>query len=156
MIDITIKQSQNKEAALNLARKLPEYFTMDGLKSLAEDLETHEIYGAFSREELIGFISLRRTDTAAIEISWLAVLPNYHRQGIGSRLVLEALKNYAVKGFTICYVKTLAETADDSGYDKTRAFYKKLGFQTLEIISPYPGWTKENPCQILAAPITVE
>lgn len=50
----------------------------------------------------------------------------------------------------ICYVKTLAETVEDTGYKKTREFYKKLGFNTLEIIDPYPGWSAGNPCQILA------
>lgn len=36
----------------------------------------------------------------------------------------------------------------DPGYAKTRNFYKKLGFTSLEIIHPYPGWGDDNPCQI--------
>ena len=54
------------------------------------------------------------------------------------------------KGYRVCYVKTLAETHKDKGYARTRNFYKALGFNTLEIIYPYPGWDGFNPCQILA------
>ena len=45
-------------------------------------------------------------------------------------------------------MKILSEIDPDSQFAKTRNFYKKLGFIPLETISPYPGWGKENPCQI--------
>ncbi len=92
----------------------------------------------------------RKADIASLEISWLAVMDKYQNQGIGSRLVKDSLNLFSNIGYKICYVKTLAETIKDDDYSKTRSFYKKLGFNTLEIISPYPKWTKENPCQILA------
>lgn len=123
---------------------------------MEHDLDNHELYGAFMGNCLVGFITFRKADIASTEISWLAVKTEYQNQGIGSKLVKDSLSIFSNNGYKICYVKTLAETAKDDGYFRTRVFYKKLGFNTLEIISPYPGWTKENPCQILAAGLPLQ
>jgi ribosomal protein S18 acetylase RimI-like enzyme len=150
MQNIIIKKTNKKEEALRLAKELTDFFNEDGLKSLKYDLESHELYGAFLNNTLVGFITFRKADVASIEISWLAIMTKYQNQGIGSKLVKDSLDIFSKSAYKICYVKTLAETVKDNGYLRTRAFYKKLGFNTLEIISPYPGWIKENPCQILA------
>jgi len=150
MQNIRIEKTDKKDEALKLAKELSDFFNEDGIKSLEHDLENHELYGAFIDNRLIGFITFRKADIATTEISWLAVKTEYQNQGVGSKLVRNSLSIFSDNYYKICYVKTLAETAKDDGYFKTRAFYKKLGFNTLEIISPYPGWTKENPCQILA------
>ena len=156
MKNTIIKKTNQKKVALELAKELPDYFNEQGLKSLAKDLESQELYGAFINEIMIGFMTCRKADLAALEITWLAISPEYQNQGIGTKLVRETLNLFSNKGYKICYVKTLAETAKDDGYFKTRAFYKKLGFNTLEIISSYPGWTKENPCQILASSLPLK
>jgi ribosomal protein S18 acetylase RimI-like enzyme len=156
MTNIIIKETDLKEAALSLASELTEFFNKEGVKSLENDLKSQNLYGAFIKDDLIGFIVLRKADTASLEISWLAVKTGYQRQGIGSKLVKSVLDIFANNGYKLCYVKTLAETVKDDGYSKTRSFYKKLGFNTLEIISPYPGWTKDNPCQILATPLPLK
>lgn len=73
------------------------------------------------------------------------------KQASTNKNQIDLTKKFAGKGYKICYVKTLAETVKDGGYEKTRAFYKSLSFYTLEIIDSYTGWDKGNPCQILAA-----
>ena len=149
-IDITIKPA-TKDGALAIAQSLPDFFSETGIISITRDLENHEIWGAYVQENLAGFITLRKADRGSLEISWLAVKKDLQGLGVGSTLVKEVLERFANQGFTVCYVKTLAETVEDEGYAKTRAFYKTLGFHTLEIIDPYPGWSEGNPCQILAA-----
>jgi ribosomal protein S18 acetylase RimI-like enzyme len=139
------------DAALEIARSLPEFFTDLGLEKLKQDLRSHELTGACVDEKPVGFIALRQADVAAIEVSWLAVLDEYQGQGIGSQLLRESLGEAAKNGYAVCYLKTLAETVRDEGYEKTRSFYKKHGFQNLEIIDPYPSWGAGNPCQLLAA-----
>ena len=151
-----IKKINNQEEIISIAESLPDFFTASGVDTLKEDLKSHEIYGALVDNKLVGFITLRLADTASLEISWLAVLPDWQNKGVGTELVKEALNIKAKEGFKICYVKTLAETVSDLGYEKTRKFYKKLGFYTLEIIDPYPGWDEGNPCQILAACLPIE
>ena len=151
MQETIIKKTNQKKEALKIAEELRYFFNKDGLKSLENDLKNHELYGAFINNTLVGFITFRKSDIASLEISWLAVKKEFQHTGVGTRLVKDSLNIFADSNYKICYVKTLAETVKDDGYFKTRAFYKKLGFNTLEIISPYPGWTDENPCQILVA-----
>lgn len=146
----------DKIEALDIAKNLPDFFNADGIATLESDLKTHELFGAFVNKKLVGFITLRKADVGSLEISWLAVEKKSQGLGIGSKLVRESLKNFSEKGFDVCYVKTLAETAEDEGYEKTRKFYKNLGFRTLEIIDPYPGWSAGNPCQILAAALPLK
>jgi ribosomal protein S18 acetylase RimI-like enzyme len=151
-----IKKINDFENVILIAESLLDFFTIDGVGSLKEDLKSHELYGALVDDKLVGFITLRLADTSSLEISWLAVLPGWQGKGVGTELIKETLNIKAKEGFKICYVKTLAETVPDLGYEKTRKFYKKLGFYTLEIIDPYPGWDEGNPCQILAASLPIE
>lgn len=148
---IIIRLTDQKEAVIAIAKNLPDFFTATGVESLARDLETGILFGALKEEELVGFIVLRRADVGSLEISWLAVSEKMQGLGIGSKLVRKSLEKLATEGFSVCYVKTLAETVDDEGYARTRKFYKSLSFCTLEIVDPYPGWENGNPCQILAA-----
>lgn len=149
--EVEIKETAEKEAALAIAKSLSDFFNSDGINSLTEDLKTHKLFGAFLDGNIVGFVTLRIADVGSLEISWLAVLVDFQGRGIGSSLVRESVKKFSTEGFEVCYVKTLAETVEDEGYAKTRKFYKNLGFQTLEIIDPYPKWQSGNPCQILAA-----
>lgn len=77
----------------------------------------------------------------------MGIDPDYQNQGVGTKLVIETLKLLS-KAYSLCKVKTLAETKPDKGYARTRAFYKNLGFIPIEIVDPYPGWDKDSPCQI--------
>lgn len=149
MIQIVIKKADVNNA-FEIAKSLPTFFSQEGLITLGEDLKAHELRGAFIDEELVGFITLRKTDEASIEISWLAVKRDFQSKGVGSTLVKDSLREFSLKGFNVCYVKVLAETVQHDGYNKTRNFYKSLGFNTLEIVDPYPGWSSDNPCQIMA------
>jgi GNAT superfamily N-acetyltransferase len=51
----------------------------------------------------------------AIELSWLAVAPEYRNRGIGSELILDTLRDFE-KEFSVCELKTLAPTHPDAGY----------------------------------------
>lgn len=155
-MNISIREVSKKEESLAIAKELPDFFSPQGLVSLKEDLETQKIFGAFVDDNFVGFITFRESDVRALEIIWLAVLPNWQGLGIGSKLVRESLNLLSDKKYKVCYVKTLAETVVDAGYEKTRNFYKKLGFSTLEIIDPYPSWDAGNPCQILATGLPLE
>ena len=74
----------------------------------------------------------------------MGVLPEYHRQGIGTRLFL-ALKAYAEsEGFEYMQVKTV-QTGHYEEYDRTNRFYQRMGFRELEVL---PLWDAWNPCQV--------
>ncbi len=150
-MNIVVKETTDSDSALKVAESSKSYFET-GFEDLKKDLKKHILYGAFLGNKMIGFITFKEQNPDVIEISWLAVMPKHRKQGVGSELVKNSLDKLNNK-YKICEVKTLAETHKDTGYARTRNFYKKLGFISLEIIHPYPGWDKDSPCQIFIKPL---
>lgn len=146
-MDIQINKTSNYKAALDIAKKNSHFFNSGGLKTMGQDFKTGDLFGAFDKQRMIGFISFKELNDKAVELSWMAVEPEYQRTGVGTSLVNEGLKLLSKK-YIICETKTLSEIDPDTEYARTRKFYKKLGFIPLETISPYKDWGKDNPCQI--------
>lgn len=150
MENITIQKTNRRQNALSIARSLPDYFDEAALGSLQAELESQELFGAFAEDVMIAFLLLRRTDSAAVEITSLGILPEQRKKGLGARIVREVLAFKAVERYRVCYVKVPAE--DSSGQaEKIRKFYHQLGFQKLESLEACPIDGKEAPCQMLAA-----
>lgn len=147
-MNIVIKRTTDSEAAIKIAEKLHgSYFDEQGMKGIVRDTSEREFFGAFDNKQMVGFLTSKEINPEVIEITYLAMDPNYQDKGIGFKLVEESLKQLD-REYKVCEVKTLAETRPDEGYERTRNFYKKLGFIPLEIINPYPGWSKDSPCKI--------
>lgn len=144
---VQIKKSEDAVAALNIARENSHFFNSDGLKTMEEDLKKGLLVGAFVENKMVGFISFKELNDKTIELVWIAVEPESQGESIGTSLIEEGLK-LLPKKYILCETKTLSEIDPDPEYAKTRSFYKKLGFIPLETINPYPGWGKDNPCQI--------
>lgn len=79
---------------------------------------------------IIGFITFYVSEGIG-HIGWLGVSPNYHRRGIG-RLLVERLctqlKRDGVREMQVC---TLGDSVEYEPYERTRAFYRALGFRDL-------------------------
>lgn len=146
-MEISIRPVVDPDEAFAIAQSLPGSFTAAGLELVQVALAEETVYGAYADGGLAGFASYKTLNEDAIELTWLAVSPRYQGSGIGTRLVTESLAAVG-RPYRICEVKTLAETHPDPGYQRTRAFYRRLGFVSVEIIDPYPGWEPGNPCQI--------
>lgn len=145
-MNVIVSKTDDYEGVLKVAKSSKRYFET-GFEQLEKDIRNHLLFGAYLENKVVGFVTYKENSEDVVEISWLAVLPKYRNKGVGSKLVLESLK-LLKGGCKICEVKTLAETHKDPGYAKTRNFYKELGFISLEVIYPYPGWDKDSPCQI--------
>jgi ribosomal protein S18 acetylase RimI-like enzyme len=118
------------EAALEVARALPEWFNTPGLEQMAVDLQNQvgavaEIDGA-----VVGFVTwLSRAGVG--EIGWIGVAPDRHREGVGARLIGFAADRLRDSGATEVQVETLGESVDYEPYERTRAFYHSVGFRFL-------------------------
>jgi len=150
-VNIVIKNTTDVDSALKVAESSKDYFET-GFEDLKRDLRKHTLRGAYLENIMVGFITYKENNPDVVELSWLAVMPKHRKHGIGSKLAVNTLERLKDR-YKICEVKTLAETHKDKGYAKTRNFYKKLGFISLEIIHPYPGWGDDNPCQIFVKPL---
>jgi GNAT superfamily N-acetyltransferase len=128
---------------------LPTWF------SPPEDIEqkaiTHRDYpffAAYDGDVPIGFAALKIHNQYTADIFNLGILESYHRQGIG-RLLIETVEQYCINsGYVFLTVKTLDSSAEYEPYERTRAFYKRMGFIPLEMFTTF--WNEENPCLFMA------
>lgn len=146
-MNILVKKSTDISFALNIGRKNSHYFNSAGLKRMEEDFKIATLIGAYFENRMVGFVVFKELNNQAIELAWMAIEPEYQNQGIGTFLLEKGIKLLS-KTYKVCEMKTLSEIDSDPQYSRTRNFYKKLGFIPLETINPYPGWGKNNPCQI--------
>ena len=153
MSAIIIKNVENMDdkmaITLKIMHSLPAWFNPP------EDIErkavTHREYPfivAFDDNAPIGFVALKIHNQYTADIFNLGVLESYHRQGIG-RSLIETAERYCVdNGYLYLTVKTLDSSAEYEPYERTRAFYQKMGFIPLEVFKTF--WNEENPCLFMA------
>ena len=80
------------------------------------------IYLALDGDAVVGLIRLVGDGFSSVFIQDLIVLPSYQRQGIGSSLMKEALKDYK----DAYQVQLVTEETE-----RTLEFYRFMGFETL-------------------------
>ncbi len=125
---------------------LPDWFEVE---------ETREAYIAQSADQPffaalrdgapVGFLCLKPTGDATVELAVMGVLRECHRQGVGRKL-FEAARAYAREaGFAFMQVKTV-QMGRYPDYDDTNRFYQSLGFREFEVFPLL--WDEANPCQV--------
>ena len=80
------------------------------------------IYVALDDDTVVGLIRLVGDGFSSVFVQDLIVLPSYQRQGIGSSLMKEALKDYK----DAYQVQLVTEETE-----RTLEFYRFMGFETL-------------------------
>lgn len=87
----------------------------------------------------------------AVEIHLLVVERSQHGKGVGSELI-SAIEGAALaEGVKLMQVKTLGPSHPDTGYEKTRKFYEKVGFLAMEETEL---WGEGTPCLIMVKSLT--
>ncbi len=99
----------------------------------------------------VGFLCLKKTGNATVELAVMGVLKEYHRKGIGRSLFEEAKRIAREEGYSFMQVKTVQMGMYEE-YDQTNRFYISCGFQELEVIKGL--WGEDNPCQIYIQSLT--
>ena len=105
-------------------------------------------YAAFDGTSVIGFFALRVHTLFASEIFVMGLLPEYHRRGIGKRLLQNCEHYCREENMHFSTVKTLDMSRESDSYQKNRLFYQALGFKPLEIFPLL--WDADNPCLFMA------
>ena len=129
----------------SVLRSLPDWY---GIEEAIVDYTKGVIEGrfiaVFDDENHIGFISIHETSTYSNEVYVMGILKEFHRIGIGQRLIEKAIEISKKEGKKFLLVKTLSSKHPDKHYAKTRKFYEGVGFIPLEELPDL--WGKENPC----------
>jgi len=151
-----IKEITSPEERSNITKyileALPDWFGIEeAIQTYVEEVASRVTWAIYSKGEVIGMVSIQETSKYAMEIHVMGVLLNYHRNGIGRKLV-ETAEQYAInhkKKWLI--VKTLDSSHPSPEYAQTRGFYLRMGFLPLETLPEL--WGEENPCLNLIKPL---
>ena len=123
MINITKETSVSIDDVLHLYQAVgwTNYTNQPQMleQSLAHSLA---IYVARDGEKIVGLVRLVGDSFSSVFVQDLIVLPTYQRQGIGSDLMKEALRDYKD-----AYQVQLATEQTE----KNVGFYRSMGFETL-------------------------
>ena len=123
MIKITKETSVSIDDVLHLYQAVG-WTNYTNQPQMLEQALSHSLasYVARDDEKIVGLVRLIGDGFSSVFIQDLLVLSSYQRQGIGSSLMKQALDDYKD-----VYQVQLA--TDES--EKTLAFYRSLGFETL-------------------------
>lgn len=142
-----IEDKETKKAiARGILEALTEWFEVEeSREQYIRESADQPFFAYLEDDEPLGFLCLKKTGDATVELAVMGVLKKAHRKGVGRRL-FAAAKDYACdKGYSFIQVKTVRSGMYED-YDITNAFYKSLGFKELEVLETY--WDEANPCQI--------
>lgn len=145
-----IVQMERPEEKMRVVRyileSLPTWFEQtEGREQYIRESAEQICLCAYEEEKPIGFVCLKETGKATVELAVMGVLEEYHRSGIGRKLVLQAKQIAYAKGYSFLQVKTVQMGVYED-YNRTNCFYLALGFQEFEAFPTL--WDEANPCQI--------
>ncbi len=142
-----IKDADTKRTiARNVLEALHDWFEVDESREQYIAESADQIFLAAKQDgRYVGFLCLKQTGDATVELAVMGVLKEYHRSGLGRALVQEAERIAKDAGFSFMQVKTVRMGVYED-YDRTNLFYRSCGFRELEVIEAI--WGAENPCQI--------
>ena len=102
-------------------------------------------FAAKEEEDYVGFLCLKETGKATVELAVMGVLKDRHRSGVGRQLVERAKETARAQGYEFMQVKTV-KMGEYEDYDRTNLFYISCGFKEFEVFPLL--WDEANPCQI--------
>ena len=147
MVVMEIKDPAEKQRITRLVLEaLPEWFEVpETREAYIRESKSLPLFAAFDAEKPVGFLCLKETGKATVELHVMGVLKAYHRQGVGKELFRAAREAAVQGGYSFLQVKTV-QMGKYEDYDRTNRFYLALGFQEFEVFPML--WDELNPCQV--------
>ncbi len=146
MIRPVVDPAEKKRIAREILEALPDWFGIPEAREEYIDESVGQLFlTAVEEERNVGFLCLKETGNATVELAVMGVLREYHRQGIGRELVDAAKEQAGREGYSFMQVKTV-QMGRYNNYDATNRFYLSIGFQEFEVFPTL--WDEWNPCQV--------
>lgn len=151
-VSIVHNEEEKRNISRSILHSLPQWFGIpEATQNYIDDSSQMVMAVIKEQDQALGFIALNPTSQNTLDIHVMGVLPQAHRQQVGSRLI-QFSETYARQHhYQLLQVKTLDETHPDPNYQKTRIFYQKVGFLKLESFPEL--WDKQNPCLVMMKPL---
>ena len=146
MVEQVLDVNKKREISKFILESLTEWFEIEESRNnYIEESVSQLFFAAKENDKYIGFLCLKETGEATVELSVMGVLREFHRKGTG-RAIFEYAKTVAKEyGYSFIQVKTVKMGIYED-YDKTNMFYKSLGFKEFEVFPTL--WDENNPCQV--------
>ena len=142
-----VRRAAGAECASIIA-DLPEWFGVpEASAGYIERAEREQAWVAELGGQAVGLMVLSDPGFSAIDIHFLAVRREGHRQGIGQALVTKALSEARSLQRPYLTGKTLGPSRGSEPYERTRAFYEAVGFEPLEEFTTL--WGPGTPCLLM-------
>ena len=144
---IEITDSNEKQAiARKVLEALTDWFEVEeSREEYISGCINWTFFAAKEEEEAVGFLCLKETGEATVELAVMGVMKEHHRSGVGRQLVERAKEAAKVQGYQFMQVKTVKMGMYED-YDRTNLFYISCGFKEFEVFPLF--WDEANPCQI--------
>ena len=137
---------EKKNITRHILEALPEWFGIpEAREAYIAESEHKVFFCAFESGRPVGFLYLKETGRATVELYVMGVLKEFHRKGIGRELFRRAREEAVEQGYSFIQVKTV-QMGKYKEYDRTNKFYLSLGFQEFEVFPTL--WDEGNPCQV--------
>ncbi|MEL6421564.1 MAG: GNAT family N-acetyltransferase [Pseudomonadota bacterium] len=145
--------ADEKAAAVHtVLEQLPEWFGVAEWRSYyADNARALTMLLACDNAGPVGVLTLRGHYTVHAEIDVLGIVPRFHGTGLGRRLIASACDTARANGASYLSVKTVAESQPDPFYERTRKFYRAVGFKDFEQIDNH--WGDGMDCLVLLQPL---
>jgi GNAT superfamily N-acetyltransferase len=153
LTDISLVTTGKGDLCREFMNELPEWFDQPEANAACADIVEELPLFACQRDGIVaGLVALKQHPPSAMEILLIAVRRQFHRRGVGHRLVEAAADCAWDAGCRLLTVKTLApRDRDEPQYAATRAFYEGSGFIAAEIFPKL--WHEDFPCLFLVKPL---
>lgn len=146
MVVEVIDSNEKQAIARKVLEALTEWFEVEeSREGYIKDCADWTFLAAKEENNIMGFLCLKETGDATVELAVMGVMKEYHRNGAGRELVEKAKEVARAKGYEFMQVKTVKMGVYED-YDRTNLFYISCGFKELEVFPLY--WDEANPCQI--------
>ena len=145
VVEIT-DSAKKATIARAILEALTDWFEIEQTREhyIAESRD-QRFFAAYEGDRPVGFLCLKRTGSATVELAVMGVLRQLQHRGYGRRLVEVAKACARTEGYHFMQVKTVKSGVYEA-YDSTNRFYRSVGFEEFEVIPEL--WGQENPCQI--------
>ena len=120
--------ASDTDTVLQIAKSLDDWFNDDGIKYIKQDLEFEKLIIVDADSEPIGFLSYFLYEGIGY-LGWIGVYEQHHGTGAGEILFFEFERIMKEREIKMLQVKTLGENVEYPPYDRSRSFYRKVGFK---------------------------
>ena len=148
-IDVVNEPDKQSCYTKEILERLPEWFgNQEARKDYIEKVKGLTYFAAMKEKNVcLGFLAVKIHYQHTGEIFLCGVLPEYQNKGIGKELYRLAENHFRKRGCRYVIVKTLSDHVHFEPYERTRAFYRRIGFEPLITLTEM--WDEDNPCLIM-------